>query len=48
MLATIKGLLKDDRGVTAFEYGLIAALIAVAVVTVIGTLGSALKNTFTL
>jgi pilus assembly protein Flp/PilA len=39
-------LLKDDRGVTAIEYGLIAALISVVIVTAVTTVGTNLKNTF--
>ena len=39
-------LLRDDRGATAIEYGLIAALIAVAAVTVLGTVGTNLSNVF--
>ena len=39
-------LLRDDRGATAIEYGLIAALIAVAAVTVLGTVGTNLSTTF--
>ena len=39
-------LLRDDSGATAIEYGLIAALIAVAAVTVLGTVGVNLTNTF--
>lgn len=46
MFSTIKQLLKNESGVTAIEYGLIAALIAVAAVTVMGTVGTNLKNTF--
>jgi pilus assembly protein Flp/PilA len=34
--------LKDDRGATAIEYGLIAAGIAVAIIAVVGSLGSSL------
>jgi pilus assembly protein Flp/PilA len=30
---------RDERGVTALEYGLIAALIAVAIIGAVGTLG---------
>lgn len=37
---------KDDAGATAIEYGLIAALIAVAAITAMGTLGNTLTNTF--
>ena len=46
MFTTFKQLLKNESGVTAIEYGLIAALIAVAAVTVMSTVGSSLKNTF--
>ncbi len=38
---------KDESGATAIEYGLIAAGISVAIITVVGTLGSSLKTTFT-
>ena len=47
MLAAFTKLLKNQSGVTAIEYGLIAALIAVAAVTVMGTVGTNLTNTFT-
>ena len=39
--------LKGDKGATAIEYGLIASLIAVAIVAVLLTLGPALKGVFT-
>ena len=38
--------LKDESGATAIEYGLIAALIAVAAITAMSTLGSRLTTTF--
>lgn len=38
---------KDESGATAIEYGLIAALIAVALITVLGTLSRNLNGTFT-
>jgi len=38
--------LKKDEGATAIEYGLIASLIAVAIVGVLLTLGPALSNVF--
>ena len=38
--------LKDESGATAIEYGLIAALIAVVLVTALGTLGKNLSGTF--
>mgnify|MGYP001404480509 CR=1 FL=1 len=39
--------MKDESGATAIEYGLIAALIAVAAITAMGSLGNNLSNTFT-
>lgn len=44
----LKTLLKDEQGATAIEYGLIAALIAVAAITAMGALGNSLSNTFNL
>lgn len=38
---------KDEEGATAIEYGLLAALVAVALITVLGTLGGELNETFT-
>jgi pilus assembly protein Flp/PilA len=38
--------MRDESGATAIEYGLIAAGIAVAIITVVGTLGSNLSGTF--
>jgi pilus assembly protein Flp/PilA len=43
----IRQLVRDEKGATAIEYGLIAALIAVAAVTVMGTVGTNLTSTFT-
>ena len=39
-------LLRDSRGATAIEYGLIAALIAVAAITAMTSVGSKLGSTF--
>ena len=39
-------LVNDSRGVTAIEYGLIAALIAVAAIVMITLVGTNLTNTF--
>ncbi|TCL72007.1 Flp family type IVb pilin [Rhizobium sp. BK251] len=38
--------LKDESGATAIEYGLIAALISVALIAGASTLGGALNNQF--
>ena len=35
---------KDESGATAIEYGLIAALIAVVIITVLGTIGTNLNT----
>lgn len=43
----IRKMLKNEKGATAIEYGLIAALIAVAAIGAMGTVGNKLKNTFT-
>ena len=42
----INKLLRDEQGATAIEYGLIAALIAVAAITAMQSLGSELNTTF--
>jgi pilus assembly protein Flp/PilA len=42
----LKALMRDENGATAIEYGLIAALIAVASITAIKGLGNQLKTTF--
>ena len=39
--------LKDESGATAIEYGLIAALISVVIITAVATLGGSLETTFT-
>jgi pilus assembly protein Flp/PilA len=46
MLYLMRSLTSDTRGVTAIEYGLIAALIAVAAVVIMGTVGTNLTGTF--
>jgi pilus assembly protein Flp/PilA len=46
LLRVLMRLLDDKTGATAIEYGLIAALIAVAAVAVMGTVGTDLNSTF--
>ncbi|MET0361970.1 MAG: Flp family type IVb pilin, partial [Sphingobium sp.] len=41
----IRKMLKNDKGATAIEYGLIAALIAVAAIGAMSTLGTKLGST---
>ena len=43
----IRKMIKDEKGATAIEYGLIAALIAVAAIAALGTIGDELNSTFT-
>jgi pilus assembly protein Flp/PilA len=43
----IKKFVKNNKAATAIEYGLIAALIAVAAITAMRSLGSTVSNTFT-
>lgn len=43
----IERLLKDEAGVTAIEYGLIAALIAIVVIAGVRAAGSKVGTTFT-
>ena len=40
MLATFKSFVANESGATAIEYALIASLIAIALVTVLGSLGT--------
>ena len=42
----VRRLTEDRRGVTAIEYGLIAALIAIAAIAAMTSLGTSLSNTF--
>jgi pilus assembly protein Flp/PilA len=46
MTNLIKRFADDESGATAIEYGLIAAGISVAIITVVNTLGSQLQSTF--
>jgi len=47
-MKTIALFAKDESGATAIEYGLIAALIAVAIMTTVSGLGSQLNSTFSM
>lgn len=46
MKSMIERFIKDESGATAIEYGLIAALISVALITGATTLGNALNTQF--
>ena len=46
MYAQLKDFWRDEDGVTAIEYGLIAGLIAVGIIISLGTLGKTLAGFF--
>jgi pilus assembly protein Flp/PilA len=46
MLHFLRTLSRDEKGATAIEYGLIAALIAVVIVTAVTAVGTNLTTTF--
>jgi pilus assembly protein Flp/PilA len=46
MIRFVSKFVRDESGVTAMEYGMIAALIAVVILGVLGTLGKDLNTTF--
>ncbi len=48
MRQTIAALVRNESGVTALEYGLIAALIAIVCVSLWGSIGTSLQNSFTI
>jgi pilus assembly protein Flp/PilA len=45
-MKTLVKFAKDESGATAIEYGLIAAGISIAIITVVKSLGSNLNTTF--
>ena len=45
-MTKIRNFMKNSKGATAIEYGLIAALIAVAGIAAFGAVGNGVKNTF--
>jgi pilus assembly protein Flp/PilA len=46
LTSAIKRFIADEEGVTAIEYGLIAALIGVAIATAAATIGADIKTAF--
>lgn len=45
-MTLVRRFIRDEKGATAIEYGLIAALVAIAAITALGAVGSELTNTF--
>jgi pilus assembly protein Flp/PilA len=46
IVSAVKAFVADENGVTAIEYGLIAALVGVAIVVAVKALGVEISNTF--
>ena len=46
-MSFIRKIIRNEKGATAIEYGLIAALIAVAAITAMKSVGTTLNSTFT-
>jgi pilus assembly protein Flp/PilA len=46
-LVSLKKLMQDDSGATAIEYGLIAALVSIAAITALTSMGENLTDIFT-
>jgi len=46
-MSFLNSFLRNDEGVTAIEYGMIAALIAVVIITAITAVGTKLLSVFT-
>lgn len=47
LVSLLRALVRSEDGATAIEYGLIASLVAVAIIAGASTLGNTLSNTFT-
>jgi len=45
-MGKLRNFFKDESGATAVEYGLLVALIAMVIITVVTTLGTNLKTKF--
>ncbi len=45
-MQTIKKFVRDEQGETAIEYGLIAGLIGVVIITAVRTIGTNMSNKF--
>jgi pilus assembly protein Flp/PilA len=45
-MSTFRRFVQDDSGATAIEYGLIAALVSVAIIAMLSLLGTNLNATF--
>ena len=48
MFGFVRSFARDEAGITAMEYGMIAALVAVTILSILATLGQDLNRTFAL
>jgi pilus assembly protein Flp/PilA len=46
IISAVRSFIADEEGVTALEYGMIAALIAAVIVGAVGALGTEVQSTF--
>ncbi len=46
MFRTLRSFIRDESGATAIEYGLIAALVSVAAIGALGSMGTSLNTMF--
>ena len=46
LISAVRTFIADEKGVTALEYGMIAALIAAVIVTVVTGLGTEIRTSF--
>lgn len=46
-MTAFRAFIRDESAATSIEYGLIAAGISIAIISVVNTLGTKLKSTFT-
>lgn len=46
LMSAVRTFIADEKGVTALEYGMIAALIAAVIITVVTNLGTGIERAF--
>ncbi|WP_062859881.1 Flp family type IVb pilin [Paraburkholderia heleia] len=46
IIAQVKRFARDENGITALEYGMLAGLITVLIIASVASIGSTLKNVF--
>jgi pilus assembly protein Flp/PilA len=46
VIAIARDFMRNDEGATAIEYGLLASLVAVVIISAVQTVGGSLKETF--